>query len=614
MPESLDTLWTTIEDDETEEYVDAFGVERKERIQSLPPPSLTKAAPSSFSSIVLDRHTGNVSSRPERKESVQTTPFDSDLVKAESHPSVAPSVRIQTEMLQRNQVGTQIPAEREDGHGQESFYTGYNITNPDALRKHHMPITNRSCEEPSNWHDRSSISLLPYKAATSAGRVSLRPEADGLDGSERRGGRNTNSVKGPDGGVTLSSNTAYDANISQNNGRTATVFTTSNLPGNADALKNESISVQDPENRITFASYSRNASRAVPFVSEHKDDAIKHRSGPNAKSHTSAVSGQHELSVERVMTTKTIRPHSTVFIPVATSDISIGEKDSTKNRNTQRVLSYNSYAVNSDISLDPSKDSTNARTDPVLQPGWQKAKVQSAAITTMRAETHDPRKPLHDRVHVHSVSVSGDRSRDSRNTEVVSSRNGTNLLKQVVSATLGAVPRQLRDEMEKRGLVSSVQGIRSERGLGGTLKTSEFDDTSISDTKNRVFDAISKRISMSGVARPLEEEHDARPVLHRQPNLDAGPVRPRLNMGRVMTHPDTHDNSTPVFTGVASHAVKGELTMRTNGRETPQNIPNPSFVSHTSRIPSMAGGSGTMRHAETRDPYADTTKWAFSRA
>ena len=180
----------------------------------------------------------------------------------------------------------------------------------------------------------------------------------------------------------------------------------------------------------------------------------------------------------------------------------------------------------------------------MLQPGWQKTKLQSAAITTMRAETHDPRKPLHDRVHVHSVSVSGDRSRDSRNTEVVSSRNGTNLLKQVVSATLGAVPRQLRDEMENRGLVSSVQGIRSERGLGGTLKTSEFDDTSISDTKNRVFDAISKRISMSGVARPLEEEHDARPVASK-PNLDAGQCV-LVEYGEVMTHPDTHDNSTPV--------------------------------------------------------------------
>ena len=82
--------------------------------------------------------------------------------------------------------------------------------------------------------------------------------------------------------------------------------------------------MQDPENRITFASYSRNASRAVPFVSEHKDDTIKHRSGPNAKSHTGAY--QDTWLSSKGHDHKTIRPHSTVFIPVATSDISIGER------------------------------------------------------------------------------------------------------------------------------------------------------------------------------------------------------------------------------------------------------------------------------------------------
>ena len=56
-------LWGTVEEENVETYTDVNGNERQERVQSLPPPSLTRGGTTSHSSHILERHTGTFTGR-----------------------------------------------------------------------------------------------------------------------------------------------------------------------------------------------------------------------------------------------------------------------------------------------------------------------------------------------------------------------------------------------------------------------------------------------------------------------------------------------------------------------------------------------------------------------
>lgn len=591
-------LWTSNEEVVTETYTDANGIEREERVQSMPPPSLTKAGPSLHSAHVLERHTGTsfLKKTEGGKDSVpNSSPFDDTLDMAYLRPDTAPSSESQKARIKKNMAGTLEAPEMEEGEGRGDVYKGYNLKNPDEWRRRDLPPTARSMEPESSWYTRAMSSIFPSSRVEN-GRPNPTKKAGEMERGEdlERGKKSSVSFadarKAP---VVLGGRTAYDLVPTQGVGRNTSVSKSLQQPR-----------VVHNESRIDYASENRRLTRANGrgveadiFLDEQRDA----KKGREASHHTSVVTAPSLRKTTEVKGEKVLDPvlprdnerdvKAQKIVPKGI----LSKWDSYMSRDAIRDKTFGEEGiVEGETWIDPSKDAKEARQLATLQRTDVEQSVYGTISHTRRQEirdTSDPRRTKTSLIHqVESLSKSSSRLLRDRSTKA---RAGFEKRGESMSARDAVLQRRLPDEswrksVDPRSNMSLSKSLRSEPE---NLTIGETDSFLVPDgAQFRVRQEMERTAPFSVSSRKEKDDSIVGtmsffPVSHPSESMNG------LIFGTASQDVDKKDirwRRGPLETGRTRENRHFDMPDDgKGGRETPIQVLNTNFASQSSLVPAF---------------------------
>ena len=579
-------LWGTVEEENIETYIDANGNERKERVQSLPPPSLTRGGATSHSSHVLERHTGTFTARAVKRDSVPATPFDDTEVRAFTRPDTAPSSFQQQVRVQRNQTGVQAAPQQENAFRDTNLYEGYNLKDADTARKpRYFPVTNRSVEPESTWYSRAQLSSNPVASLAGSAPVIKKYGNIDVDSAVSRAKKSVlahfeNTVPKPRNIV--SKNTAYD---------TSDLHSASKLdPHGRPARRAKIISgLNRPEHssndvRVTNVSSNKPKIHAGVQLTEGRDGNASDRLSLPTRMPTAAAMANNELSEETLYDdagTRSTRNDVAVHLHAMGE---LGNCDSTQGPDAVRTLNNiepTKRVLEGNAGLNPNRDSTAARQDMNFQPSVRNFPVKADVLQTTHPEIWDERNPIRNRTITHERGIEAAPNLTSKDATTVP-RTGPGMLGSRPASKYSGLQRPLRDE-SARGTADPRQNrrLKMNRGLQGQARITDHDAFASEDAHLRVRDELQRTGPSGDTARVPQEELGMRPTVAPQASHweMRGPAGRRDNVPRNMTRLDYHSNNNPLASGNMVNAVEPEYYMKPSGRETPTMAPIGNFAS-----------------------------------
>lgn len=610
-------LWTTVEEEETETYVDASGRERQERVQPMPPPSLTRGGPVASSSHVLERHTGDFRGRAVKGDSVPSEDvFDDTENKAFSRPDTAPLSHQQGLLVSRNRSGDQGAPEREDASRDDAMYHGYNLKDPDLSRApKSFPITNRSCEPESTWYDRSTASILPKvsvlgKAPTTRKHGTVDVEST-TDRSKKALGNWDHAVRKPVN--ILSRNAAYDTQTVHDAAKKSLHVRPAPRSKGLAGVPRPEHATDENEHRVTnVAQVSHTLPSDLPLTDGRDGNAVDRMAMAtgDVPSLQEVVPSDlpeeilyDDMGVERAT-------HQDVARYMKAKGV-VGCWDSTAARDAVRTMDNKALpthtTVHGAVGLNPQRDSTRMRDgNAPLRAHVEQMPIHAFVSATQRPEIWDTRNPI--RTH-HDLQAS-----DLRQAPGKALRQDASLVPRTGPGTLGTamamfsrgLRRPLRDDtIRPKGdpRHDTTTALFQRRGIPGQLKVGDNDAMVVEDATQRVRNELQRVGPRGGTAREPRQELDKRPSVAPQVSQweVRGPLGKRDNVPRDMHRADFHDNTRPLPTAVSLNAVPSHPP-KSSGRETPTFAPRSGFLSSSTTMPDFSSVLLTSRKEEVTLP------------
>ena len=593
-------LWNSQEDVETEQYVDASGDVQSERVQSMPPPDLRKAGPTSYSSHVLERHTGNFESRPRRSEATEvlSTPFDDDQLHAYTRPDTAPSSHQQTQLVNRNKRGVQEAPVREDETRDSSLYMGYNLRDPDSSRQQQLPLTNRSCEPESSWTSRAIKSSMP-EVSTVAPSEPTKKYGSFAKKDTNRAKKNEHDGWVPRPATKLARNSAYGIDTVVSGGRNALVA----IPASQSKINPGRIRPEHAWNdaRVTSATHTGNILHGNITIPEDRNDVeLEIIAMGVGEVNAATVGGTLDLTTEEAFDEKGDRPTRTVSMPqhIRVAGV-VGQRDANRALPVHKTtdVASNRRMFDGTRELNPLKDGTQARQETILQPSTLQSGPRASVLTSDRPEIQDKRDPLQTHTTIHVRPWRGAHGSLAPDAALVP-RTAPHTFNTHVASTAHGMQRPLRDDTFRTpGAPRVTTRAFDSTNFKGHIRVGENDAMSIEEAHRRVRSDIQRTGPSGDTARLPNEELEARPTIAPQvSNWEMrGPIPYRTNVPRNMNRADYHSERAPLFTGSTVNAAKSKLDIRETGRETPTMAPIASRNTVSTRPTSMPEDTGTIK-------------------
>lgn len=593
-------LWNSQEEVETEQYVDASGNVQKERVQTLPPPDLRKAGPTSYSSHVLERHTGNFQSRPSRSQAaeVMATPFDDDQLHAYTRPHTAPSSHQQALMVNRNKRGVQEAPVRESETRDTTLYMGYNLRDPDANRREKLPVTNRSCEPESSWDKRAMKSSIP-EVSTVAPSEQTKKHGSYANNDTSRAKKNEHGAWAPRPAAKLARNTAYGIDTVLSGGRKVAI----SIP----ALQSKTNpGPTRPDNawddaRVTSTARNGNILHGNISIPEDRNDVeLEQIAMGIGEVSATVVGGKLDLSPEGVFDERGDRQTRSVNVPQHMRATGVvGSRDANRALPAHKTadVTSNRRVVDGTVELNPLRDGTKAREETTSQHPVQLSGPRATVWSSARPEVKDNRDPLQTHTNFHARPLRGAHGLLASDASMVP-RTAPHTFNVRAASTAYGMQRPLRDDTFRTPSDPRVTARVFHSGqFKGHIRVGENDSISVEEAHKRVRADIERTGPAGDVARPLTEELDVRPTIAPQAsNWEMrGPIPYRSNVPREMNRADYHANHDPLFTGSTLKAAEPKLHVRETGRETPTMAPIASRTTVSTRPTIMPENTGTMK-------------------
>lgn len=600
-------LWGTVEEENVETYVDVNGNERKERVQTLPPPSLTRGGATSHSSHVLERHTGAFTARAVKRDSVPAIPFDDTALKAFTRPDTAPSSFQQQVRVQRNQTGVQNAPQQENAVRDPHLYKGYNLNDADTARRpRYFPVTNRSVEPESTWYSRAPLSSVPVSSVSGSAPVIKKHGGIDVDSTVSRARKSAlayfdNAVSKPRNRV--SRNTAYD---------TSELHSASKLDPHGQPARRAKVipGLNRPEHasddvRVTNVSSNKPKIHTGLRLTEGRDGNASDRSSVPTRMPTAAAVASSELSEETLYDDAGTRSTRSDVVARLHAMGELGNWDSTQAPDAVRTMNnvqLTKRVIEGYAGLNPNRDSTAARQDMNVQSHVRSFPVHADVLQTTHPEIWDERNPIRNHITVHERAIDATPNLTSKDASTVP-RTGPGTLGSRPASKYSGIQRPLRDERALNAAnPRQNRRLESGRGIQGQARITDHDAFASDDAHLRVRNEVQRTGPSGGTARVPQDELDVRPAIARQASQweMKGPTGVRDNVPRNMKRMDYHANNDPLATGTMMNAAEPEYHTSRNGRETPTMAPVGNFASRPGFSMNVERNRESLRTMQSR--------------